>query len=216
MNFKKYLKIFIILDIIIITIIFIIFFANFYIIQFSSNYIFSDIKSIQNKPVWLVLWASIKANSKPSDILADRLKTASNTYRENKIEKIIVSWDNKTLDYNEPEVMETYLISLWVKKQDIFKDYAWFDTYDSIYRANHIFWVKKLVIFTQEYHLYRAVYIANRLWIDSVWIKSDLHEYVWINKFIFREIFARIKAILEVDILKSETKYDKDIKIEIK
>lgn len=197
-------------------IIFTIFFLNFYIVQFSLPNIFSDTKSIQNKPIWLVLWASIKSNMRPSDILADRLDIAGKAYLEGKIDKIIVSWDNKTLDYNEPEVMQIYLVSLWVKKEDIFKDHAWFNTYDSIYRAKNIFWVNNLVIFTQKYHLYRAVYIGNKLWIKTIWIKTDKHNYLWINNFLIREIFARIKAILDVEILNSEIKYNKDIKIEIK
>jgi vancomycin permeability regulator SanA len=120
------------------------------------------------------------------------------------------------LNYNEPDAMKKYLVTLWVKKEDIYPDYAWFDTYDSMFRVGEIFSVKKIVVFTQEYHLYRALYISNKLWIESVWIISDRHKYLWIVRYKAREVLSRIKAFIEIEILKSEVKYKKDIKIEIK
>jgi vancomycin permeability regulator SanA len=188
---------------------------NSYIINFSREKII-NISEIENYKIWLVLWASVRSNWEPSDILADRLKTSYEAYKSSKISKIIVSWDNMKSNYNEPDAMKAYLVKLWVKEEDIFADYAWFDTYDSMYRAKEIFSVNKLVIFTQEYHLYRALYISNKLWIDSVWVISDKHKYLWITRYKIREVFSIIKAFIEVEILKPETKYKKDIKIEIK
>ena len=188
---------------------------NSYIINFSKEKILS-IDEIKNYKIWLVLGASVRPNWEPSDILADRLKTSYEAYKAGKISKIIVSWDNMKLNYNEPDAMKSYLVKLWVNKEDIYSDYAWFDTYDSMYRAKEIFSVDKLIIFTQEYHLYRALYISNKLWIDSIWIISDKHIYLWIVRYKAREILSRIKAFLEIEILKSETKYKKDVKIGIK
>jgi vancomycin permeability regulator SanA len=187
---------------------------NFYILNYSKDY-FININSLEKSKVWLVLWAWIKYNKEPTDILKDRLQTAFEAYKSWKIKKIIVSGDNSKIYHNEPEVMEKYLLNLWVNKNDIFKDYAWFDTYDSIYRAKEIFWVKKLIIFTQEYHLYRALYIANRLWINSFWIATNRHNYILIKKFKSREFLSRIKAFFEVEILKTKPKFLGE-KIEIK
>ena len=187
---------------------------NYYIVEFWKDKIV-DLNNLENIKIWLVLWASIKPNWEPSDILADRLKTSYNAYNLWKISKIIVSGDNRKLNYNEPDNMKRYLIKLWVKSSDIYADYAGFDTYDSIYRAKEIFSVQKMIIFTQEYHLYRALYIANKLWIESVWVISDRQKYLWIIRYKTREILARIKAFLEVEIFKSNPKFLGD-KIEIK
>ncbi len=187
---------------------------NYYIVSFWESKIVK-LDSINNYKVWLVLWASVRPNWIPSDILADRLKTGYEAYSLWKISKIIVSGDNRKLNYNEPEAMKKYLLKLWAKQNDIYLDYAWFDTYDSIYRAREIFSVNKMIIFTQEYHLYRALYIANKLWIESVWIVSDKHNYLWIINYKTREIFSRIKAFFEIEILKTKPKFLGE-KIEIK
>jgi len=189
-----------------VSIIFLSIFINFYVINFWTKYI-KKIDNLDKKYVWLVLWAWIKYNKEPTDILKDRLYTAYLAYINKKISKIIVSWDNSKVYHNEPEVMEKYLVDLWVKKEDIYKDYAWFDTYDSIYRSKEIFWVKDLVIFTQEYHLYRALYIANKLWINSEWVVSDRHEYLAIDRFKLREFLSRIKAFFEVELFKPKPKF---------
>jgi len=179
---------------------------NYYVIDFWWKKIV-DLKNLKNYKVGLVLWASVKPNWIPSDILADRLKTSYEAYKLWKISKIIVSGDNRKLNYNEPDNMKKYLIKLWVKSEDIQPDYAGFDTYDSMYRAKEIFWAKEMVIFTQQYHLYRALYIANKLWIQSVWVVSDKHIYLWIIKYKSREILSRIKAFLEVEIFNTQSKF---------
>ncbi len=207
-NFKKFVFLFLKAFLSFVSLLLLIFFLlNYYIINSSKNYIF-DIDKLDNKrKIWLVLWAWIKYNKEPTDILKDRLYTSFLAYKLKKIKKIIVSWDNSKVYHNEPEVMKKYLMKLWVKKEDIYLDYAWFDTYDSIYRAKEIFWVKKLVIFTQKYHLYRALYLARKLWIDWIWVISDRHSYLKIDYFRIREIFSRIKAFFEVEIFRPKPKF---------
>ena len=212
-NFKKILKYNLYTIIVLIILIAII---NFYVLSFSIWKIFNSASDINDYEIGLVLWASVKSSWEPSDILKDRLKMAIKAYNDWKIQSIIVSGYNYWLTYNEPLSMEQYLIKAWVLSEDIYKDYNWLDTYDSIYRAREIYWIQKIVIFTQEFHLKRALYIASRLWIDAVWVKTDLQEYLSIRYFKFREIFSRIKAFIEVDLMRVEIKYDKDVKIEIK
>ena len=187
---------------------------NFYVVDFWKKFILEP-QNIKNYKIWLVLWAGIKKNSIPTDILKDRLQIAYNYYKKWKIKKIIVSGDNAKNYHNEPEVMKKYLINLWVKNQDIYPDYAWFDTYDSIYRAKEIFDAKEIIIFTQKYHLYRSLYIANKLWLKAIWVETDLHKYLWYTRFKLRELLSRIKAFLEIEIFKSKPKFLGD-KIEIK
>ena len=180
---------------------------NFYVLSFWKNKLHNDVSKISNKKVWLVLWASVKANKEPSDILKDRLDVAYDTYESWKISRLILSWDNSLNEYNEPVAMQKYLLEKWVEEEHMYLDYAWFDTYDSIYRAKFIFWVEKLVIFTQQYHLIRSIYIWEKLWLSVSWVMTDNQSYVWAGYFKFREIFARVKAFLDADILKSDPKF---------
>lgn len=180
---------------------------NFYVLNFSKINYFYDIDWLDNKYVWLVFWASVKNNWTPSDILKDRLKVAYEAYDKWKIEKIIVSWDNSKQNYNEPVAMQKYLVNLWVDLDDIYLDYAWFDTYDSLYRAKEIFWVDEIVLFTQDFHLKRAMYIASRLNIISYWVETNLQKYLAENYNNRREILARIKAFVEVEIIKAKPRY---------
>ena len=191
----------------IILVIILIIWINFYVLSFSKDNYYSRVDDLDNIYVWLIFWASVIWKDKPSDILKDRLDVASEAYKKNKIEKIIVSWDNSVVYYNEPLVMQKYLIEKWVDVDDIYLDYAWFDTYDSIYRAKKIFWVDIIVLFTQDFHLKRAMYIAKRLWLKTYWVETNLHKYVLENYNNRREIFARLKAFLDIEIFKSKPKF---------
>lgn len=179
----------------------IIFFACFWILYvFLNKYVnetylknIYTYKEVPQKEVWLILWAWAR-NGKLSIIFKDRLRIAALAYKENKIKKVIISWDNSRVDYDELTPAKLFLNDLWVKKNDIFLDYAWFDTYQSLYRANYIFSAKKINIITQEYHLKRALYICDELWLECDWIKADRQEYMYMKKYIFRETLANLKA----------------------
>lgn len=180
---------------------------NHYVLGFSESQIIYDTQQIEWSPIGLVFWARIYSNGIPSPILRDRLDTAIKAYENKKISRIIVSWDNATQYYDEPTNMKAYLVDLWIPKDHIYIDYAWFDTFDSIYRAEYIFGVKDIILFTQNYHLKRAMYISKRLWLQTQWMSSDLRDYRDIDYFERREMFSRIKAFLEIEILKSKPKF---------
>lgn len=168
-----------------------------YKVENNYNTQINIIEEINKNKVWLILWAGTK-NWKLSDIYKDRLKTAINAYKNKKIEKILVSWDNWSVNYDEITPAKIFLFENWVKKEDIFLDYAWFDTYDSVYRAKEIFWNNFLTIFTQEFHLKRALYICEWLKINCLWIKTDLQWYINSNYYTKREILSRFKAFLNL------------------
>lgn len=184
-----------------------IFGVNYYVLSFSRDNYFYDVDWLDQKYLWLVFWASVISNKYPSDILKDRLKVAYEAYNTWKIKKIIVSWDNSKINYNEPEVMKNYLVSIWVKVDDIYLDYAGFDTYDSLYRAREIFDAEEIVLFTQDFHLKRAMYIWNKLWLEVYWVETNLQKYLKQNYNDRREVLARIKAFFEIEIFKNKPKY---------
>lgn len=172
--------------------------TNVHIKRVTAPFIFSRVEDVPKKQVALVLGARVYANGKLADTLLDREKTAIALYEHKKVEKILVSGDHGRKDYDEVNAMKDYLLAHGIPARDIFLDHAGFDTYDSVYRAKTIFGVTSMIIVTQEFHLPRALYIATSLDLDAVGAVADLHEYVAAAYNDRREVFARVKAFLDV------------------
>lgn len=145
----------------------------------------------------LVLGASVLADGTPSGILQDRIDRGVELYFAGAAPKIIMSGDNGTESYNEVLAMKNYAISKGVPSEDIFCDHAGFSTYESMYRAKHVFGVDRMIVVTQTYHLYRALYAANGLGVDAVGVASDLHTYGGQSWFDLREVPARTKDVFQ-------------------
>lgn len=152
----------------------------------------------------LVLGAGIK-NNNPSPMLEDRLKMAINIYK-NSDRKIIISGDHEDDDYDEVIVMKRYLIDNGVLEADIISDDYGISTYDSLYRLKNNYNIDETIIVTQKYHLYRSIYIANGLGIDSVGADATVRRYFNQSKRDIREYVARIKDFFKV-IIKPKSKY---------
>ena len=180
---------------------------NIYITSYANEYIYRNIENTLEKSAWLVLGASVLSSGRPSGILQDRLDSAFELYEAGKIENVLVSGDNSREEYNESDAMGDYLVMRGIPEENIYRDYAGFDTYDSMYRARDIFWVEDMMIFTQEYHLSRSVYIARRLGIDAVWSVSDKHIYRGMSRYKTREVLSRVKAFFDVEILQSKPRF---------
>lgn len=154
----------------------------------------------------IVFGASVRATG-PSPMLRDRLDTALEQYRLGRSDRILVSGDHGTRAYNEVQAMKDYLLEHGVPAEDIFMDHAGFDTYSTLYRARDIFGIERAILCTQRYHLYRACYIARRLDLLATGVNSDRHSYPFMMKNHAREALARIKAVLQVEILCSEPRF---------
>ncbi len=163
----------------------------------------SNIK--ENYDAILVLGAGLK-NGKPSPVLKDRLDTAYEAYIKGASSKIIVSGDHGRKNYDEVNVMKDYLISKGVPSDDIFIDHAGFSTYDTIYRAKEIFLCDKVLIITQEFHIFRSLYIAKKLDLEAEGLSATLRHYSEETKFELREILARDKDFVKT-IFKPKPKY---------
>lgn len=191
---KKVLRIIIIMIIFFILLFFLI---NFYVIKSTKNRILSDFSDIDNVDAILVLGAKVKKDNTPSPMLEDRILGAIDLYNKGVANKIIMSGDHGTKEYDEVNAMKEYVKNVDIPSNDIFMDHAGFSTYDSIYRAKAIFKVKKMIIVTQEYHLYRALYIAKSLGIDAYGYASNLRDYSGQSKREVREILARDKDFIK-------------------
>ncbi len=138
----------------------------------------------------IVLGCFVKEDGTPGNILADRLKTGVELYKNGVAPKIIMSGDHSSDEYNEVASMKNFAVDAGVPSKDVFMDHAGFSTYETMYRAKEVFGAKKVVIVTQEYHLYRSVYIARKLGMEAYGVASDfkLDEN--------REILARCKDFM--------------------
>ena len=153
----------------------------------------------------IILGAGIWGD-KPSPMLEDRLQEGINLYQNGVSDKIIMSGDHGRKEYDEVNIMKNYAIEKGIPSENIFMDHAGFSTYESIYRAKDIFQAKKVVIVTQKYHLYRALYIANRLGLEAYGVGADPRQYVGAFNREVREILARDKDFIKC-IFKPEPTY---------
>ena len=200
-------KIFKILIVIAIISIILVLFINFYVVGIAKNKMIkdNDYSLLKDVDCILILGAGIWGD-KPSPMLQDRLDEGIKLYNEGIAPKIIMSGDHGREEYDEVNIMKEYAIEQGVPSEDIFMDHAGFSTYESIYRAKEIFDADNIVIVTQEYHLYRALYIAEKLDINAYGVNSDPRKYSGQTFRELREILARNKDFINC-IIKPEPTY---------
>jgi len=164
---------------------------------------YSSIASVPHREVALVLGAGLGAHGRPSPVLADRVKDAVELYDEGKVGGLLMSGDNHSASYNEVGSMRAYAERLGVPAAAITSDHAGFNTYDSCWRARHIFNVRSAVIVTTNFHVSRAVFTCRGFGIDAVGIGApDLGKYrsSTVLKWNVREVLATVKAVWDVDV----------------
>lgn len=173
-------------------------FLNIYILRSSSEYISANMADLPESQAALILGARVYSNGNMSDILLDRTIKALELYEGGKVSKILISGDHGQEDYDEVNTVKDYLVDRGVTAEDIFLDHAGFDTYDSLYRSKEVFEVESLIVVTQAFHLPRAVYIGDKLGIETYGYVADRQPYVAAKFNDLRESLARVKAFLNV------------------
>ena len=160
-----------------------------------DDFLTSEYKTMKdlNADCIMVLGAGIIDTETPTDMLRDRLDAGILLYKNGVAPKILLTGDNGTVTHNEIHVMLNYVKRAGVPEADIFCDHAGFSTYDSMYRAKSIFEVESLIVVTQTYHEYRALYIAERLGLQAKGIASDQETYRGQPIREIREVLARVK-----------------------
>ena len=146
----------------------------------------------------LILGAGVKPNGEPSHMLEDRLKTGIKAYEKGIAPRVLMSGDHMSADYDEVGTMKRFAMEAGVPSNVIFLDHAGLSTYESMWRAKEIFGAKKILIVTQGYHLYRAIYIAESLGMEAYGIAADLRPYRKIVLYKTRELAARVKDFFYV------------------
>ena len=179
---------------------------NFAMIQSTKAKIVA-IDELKDADCILVLGAYVRPNGAPSSILKDRLNTGYEIFEAGKAPKFLLSGDHGQRSYDEVNGMRDYIEEKGVNKKLIFLDHAGFSTYESIYRARDIFEANKIIIVTQEYHLPRALYLAQKMGIEAQGVASDHLTYRKIMIFKAREALARAKDFVLVNIIKPKPTY---------
>ena len=141
----------------------------------------------------IVLGCQVRSDGTPSHMLEDRLKRGVALYDLGAAPKLLMSGDHGTREYDEVDAMKRYAVDNGVPSADVFMDHAGFSTYDTVCRAKEIFQAKKVLIVTQTYHLYRAVYIAQKLGLEAYGVAAEYRTYSGQFARDIREVLARVK-----------------------
>ena len=153
----------------------------------------NEAATLEDADCIIVLGCYVDDDGTLSTMLHDRLQRGLELYDAGAAPKIIMSGDHGRTDYDEVNAMKQFAVNNGVPSEDVFMDHAGFSTYETIYRARDIFQAEKVIIVTQEYHLYRAVYIAEELGLEAYGVSSDYREYAGQTSRDIREVLARCK-----------------------
>jgi len=141
----------------------------------------------------LVLGCLVRSDGSLSNMLHDRLVRGVELYDLGIAPKLLMSGDHGRKDYDEVNTMKAYAVEQGIPSSDVFMDHAGFSTYESMYRAKEVFAADKIIIVSQEYHLYRALYIAEKLGLEAYGVASEGDNYGGQTFREVREILARVK-----------------------
>lgn len=173
----------------------VVFGINGWVVHSGGKYILTPeaAASLSDVDCILVLGCGVWDDGTPSHMLEDRLKRGVALYKEGVSLKLLMSGDHGRTEYDEVNTMKNFAIEAGVPSEDIFMDHAGFSTYESMYRAKDIFCAEKIIIVSQEYHLYRAIYTARALGMEAYGVAADYRTYSGQLYRDIREILARDK-----------------------
>ena len=144
----------------------------------------------------LVLGAGVYSDGSPTPMLNDRLVVACEAYEAGCSDRLLMSGDHQSNDYDEPTAMKKFAAEQGIDSKVIFLDHAGISTYDSVYRAVNIYGAERILIVTQKYHLYRAVYLARSLGAEAFGVSANLRSYFKQPQYSVREWAARMKDLV--------------------
>jgi vancomycin permeability regulator SanA len=153
---------------------------------------------IPHKHVAIVFGAGLYDGDKPTSYLRERVTTAVDLYKAKRVDKLLMTGDNSVMSYNEPAAMLKLAIKLGVPKDDVTLDYAGRNTYDSCYRARHIFKVSQATLVTQGYHLPRAMMTCRGLGMDVIGVAAEHESRDYTVGYIIREWLSTDKAAYQI------------------
>jgi len=150
--------------------------------------------------VAIVFGAGLRRDGTPTAVLRDRVATAAQLYFQGRVEKLLMSGDNRVASYNESQAMADYAIALGVPAEDIVLDYAGRRTYDTCYRAGAIFGLDQAILVTQQFHLPRALFLCNAFGLQASGVPAEGSNFRRSSLVIWsvRELAATFTAVWDV------------------
>lgn len=146
----------------------------------------------------VVLGAGLQADGSPSHMLEDRLKGAVALYKKGVSDTVILSGDNSGEAYDEVSAMERYCVEAGIPAEAIIRDDIGFSTYETAYNTVNNGY-EDIIFVTQKYHLYRAIYLAEKMGARADGFSADYRVYKGQTVRDVREYFARAKDFLKVN-----------------
>jgi vancomycin permeability regulator SanA len=165
-----------------------------------------NVSTAPSTPVAIVFGAGLTRSGLPTAILRDRVETGAELFFAGKVQKLLMSGDNRTLNYNEPEAMRLYAMKLGVPSSAIVLDYAGRRTYDTCFRARAIFGLDSVLLVTQGFHLPRALFLCNALGLQASGVEARNHRY-WPPLLLIwnvREQLATVGAFIDLYVSRPE------------
>jgi len=177
--------------------------SNVVIILSSQKHLYNDIDRIPPHKAAIVLGTSRYLQSgEPNPWFVNRIEAAAKLYHAQKIDYIILSGDNRTRYYNEPEQMRREIVRQDVPDSVLYLDYAGLRTLDSMVRSKAIFGQDSLIVISQKFHNQRAVFLARRHGVNAIGFNADDPVNHSTVRVLVREVFARVKVFIDIAIRK--------------
>ena len=174
--------------------------CNIWVLGSCSGRLYDNAETVPHKRVAVMLGTNPKTKTgKMNYFYKHRIDAAVKLYQNGKIDRILISGDNSSKTYSEPDAMKADLMAAGIPDSAIYLDFAGFSTYDSMVRAKKVFGLSEFMVVSQDFHNKRAVYIARQNGIDAIGFNvQNILFRKWRIKMELREILARVKAVGEV------------------
>lgn len=173
--------------------------CDFAVQRSASGLVYRNAAEVPAAPVAVIFGAKVFPDGTLSAVLRERVEAGIRLYQAGRVRKLLMTGDNGRVEYDEVSAMKRYAVTRGIPAPDIVRDFAGFRTYDSCYRAREIFGIRRAVLVTQEYHLYRALYTARGLGIDAVGFAAAPGmgaEEMQVNR--RRELLSRMACLADV------------------
>ena len=173
--------------------------CNGIIVYSTHSKVFTHLKEVPYNKVGVVLGtAKYARKGGVNPFYKYRVDAAVQLYKAKKIKYILVSGDNATKSYNEPQRFKDDLLKRGIPESKIILDYAGFRTLDSMVRAYKVFGQESFTVISQFFHNQRAVYLAESFGINAIGYAAKEVSFRYATKVYLREYLARVKVFLDL------------------
>ncbi|HYF03172.1 MAG TPA: ElyC/SanA/YdcF family protein [Patescibacteria group bacterium] len=182
--------------------------CNLWVIESAAGHIYSDLIAIPHNDVGIVLGTSNFTRAGTTNLhFKNRMEAAAELYNAGKVRHLLLSGANTSIYYNEPQRMQHVLLKLGIPEKAMTLDYAGLRTFDSMIRARKIFGLSKFTVVSQEFHNYRALFIARNSNIDAIAYNAEEAPIEQNFETELREYLARVNAILDVYLWNTQPRF---------